>query len=54
MPIPPKAIFVLHKPVNTHSMQTRAKTGFSQSRHEPKLLLANSEPKIVTQTLDLQ
>ncbi|PNX62174.1 histone deacetylase, partial [Trifolium pratense] len=49
--IPPKAIPVISKPVNDHSMQTRAKTGFVQPKLNFKLLLTHSEPKNVKQAL---
>ncbi|MCH94031.1 retrovirus-related pol polyprotein from transposon TNT 1-94, partial [Trifolium medium] len=37
------------KPVNDHTMQTRAKSGFKQPRLEFSLLVAHSEPKNVKQ-----
>jgi histone deacetylase 1/2 len=49
--IPPRAQPVSHKPVNNHSMQTRAKNGFIQPRLEPSLLLVHVEPKTVKQAL---
>lgn len=39
------------KPVNAHSMHTRAKTGFVQPKLTFKLLLAHSEPKNAKQAL---
>ncbi|KAI5404260.1 hypothetical protein KIW84_051419 [Lathyrus oleraceus] len=49
--IPLKVVHVDVRPVNNHVMQTRAKSGFSQPRLEPKLLLTLSEPKIVKHVL---
>jgi histone deacetylase 1/2 len=45
--LPPRAVPVPIKPVNAHTMQTRAKSGFKQ----PKLLVAHTEPKTVKQAL---
>lgn len=49
--VPPRVVPVAGKPINHHSMQTRAKSGFSQPRLEPRLLLAASEPKTTKQAL---
>jgi histone deacetylase 1/2 len=39
------------KPANTHPMQTRAKSGISLPRQNPKLLLTHAEPKTAKQAL---
>lgn len=49
--IPHNAVLVSKVPVNKHSMQTRAKSGFVQPRLAPKLLLTHTEPKTVKQAL---
>ncbi|MCH80671.1 retrovirus-related Pol polyprotein from transposon TNT 1-94, partial [Trifolium medium] len=50
-PIPVNAQPVSHPLVNNHSMQTRAKSGFTQPRLEPRVLLTHNEPKTVKQAL---
>ncbi|KAI5440726.1 hypothetical protein KIW84_010265 [Lathyrus oleraceus] len=53
--ITPKVVPIPRRPINSHTMQTRAKFGFSQPKLEPRLLLTHSEPKTVKQALaDLQ
>lgn len=53
--ITPKVVPIPHRPINSHTMQTRAKFGFSQPKLEPRLLLTHTEPKTVKQALaDLQ